>query len=53
MKEGQDWSRYPNLIRALAKESDPGCNRGIWERFQTQTHTQVDSGIVKKKVTSQ
>ena len=31
MKEGQERSRYPNLIRALAKESDPTCRRNVLE----------------------
>ena len=37
MKEGQVRSRYPNIIRALAKESDPSQRRSIWERFRKQT----------------
>ena len=28
MKEGQERSRYPNLIRALARERDPGLRSG-------------------------
>ena len=31
MKEGQERSRYPNLIRALAREQDPGLRRRLWE----------------------
>ena len=31
MKEGQQRSRYPNLIRALAREQDPGFQRRLWE----------------------
>ena len=53
MKEGQERSRYPNLIRALAKESDPSRRRNICERFRTQTDSQAGSGIVQKGVTSQ
>ena len=53
MKEGQERSRYPNLIRALAKELDPRRRRNIWERFQTQTDSQVSGGTVQKRVASQ
>ena len=31
MKEGQVRSRYPNLIRALAREQDPSQRRRLWE----------------------
>ena len=53
MKEGQERSRYPNLIRALSKESDPGERRSIWERFRKQTDSRVGSGIVQKGLASQ
>ena len=53
MKEGQERSRYPNLIRALAKESDPRRRRNIWERFWTQTDSQTSGGIVQKGTASQ
>ena len=53
IKEGQERSRYPNLIRALAKELDPSHRRSIWERFWTQTDTSVGTGIVRSKVASQ
>ena len=46
MKEGQERSRYPNLIRVLTKELEPSCRRSIWERFRTQTDSQVSSGTV-------
>ena len=53
MKEGQERSRYPNLIRALAEESDPRQRRSIWERFRKQTDSRVRSGTVQKGVASQ
>ena len=53
MKEGQERSRYPNLIRALAKELDSRRRRNIWERSWTQTNSQVSNGIVQKGVASQ
>ena len=53
MKEGQERSRYPNLIRALAKESDPSHRRNVWERFRTQTDSQASGGIVQKGMASQ
>ena len=36
MKEGQKRSRYPNLIRVLAREQDPSRRRQLWE-----THKRV------------
>ena len=53
MKEGQERSCYPNLIRALANESDPSRRRNIWERFWTQTDPRAGGGIVQKGVASQ
>ena len=53
MKEGQEKSRYPNLLKALAMELDPSCRRSIWERFRTQTDSQVGSRTVQNGVTSQ
>ena len=53
MKEGQERSRYPNLIRALSKESDPSQRRSIWERFRKQTDSRVRGGTVQKGVASQ
>ena len=53
MKEGQERSRYPNLIRALAEEPDPRQRRNIWERFRKQTDTQIRSGTVPEGVASQ
>ena len=53
MKEGQERSRYPNLIRALSKESDPSQRRSIWERFRKQTDPRVRGGTVQKGVASQ
>ena len=53
MKEGQERSRYPNLIRALSKESDPSQRRSIMERFKTQTDSRVGGGTVQKGVASQ
>ena len=53
MKEGQERSRYPNLIRALTEESDPRQRRSIWERFRKQTDSRVRNGTVQKGVASQ
>ena len=53
MEEGQERSRYPNLIRALAEEPDPRQRRNIWERFRKQTDTRVRSGTVQEGVASQ
>ena len=52
MKEGQERSRCPNLIRALTKELDPSHRRSIWEIFRTQTESQVGSRTVQKGVAS-
>ena len=53
MEEGQERSRSPNLIRALAEEPDPRQRRTIWERFRKQTDTQIRSGTVPEGVASQ
>ena len=53
MKEEQERSCYPNLIRALANESDPSRRENIWERFRTQIESQAIGVIVKKGVASQ
>ena len=39
MKEEQERSRYPNLIRALAKELDPSCRRSTREKLDTNRLT--------------
>ena len=41
MKEGRVQSRYPNLMRALAKESDPSRRRQLWESHKSTIGQQI------------
>ena len=46
MKEGRAQSRYPNLIRALAKETDPSQRRQLFESHRLKIgSTSGTSGI--------
>ena len=48
MKEGQERSCYPNLIKALAKELDPRCRRNIWENPDSNGLTSERRNSTKK-----
>ena len=41
MKEGWVPCRYPNLIRALTKESDPARRRQLWESHKSTVGQQI------------